>query len=131
MRMLDSLYQYFFSSDVMEYKTPKGNKVLIRVGDKVSVFSQRFKQWFPDGIVVATFRDSLKVRYGFQKYFGAAFARGNEKYVHVKDMVDTIRPHRVSFATPSLDRLNLVCPAAADAGAAAASVPGGEADAKS
>ena len=95
--MLDSLYQYFFSADVMEYNTPKGKKILIRVGDKVSVFSARFKQWFPDGIVIATFRDSLKVRYGFKKYFGSAFSRGNEKYVKVKDMVDVIRPHKVHF----------------------------------
>ena len=117
--MLDGLYQYLFSSDVMEFKTKKGSIVLLRVGDRVSVYSTRFSQWFNDGIIIATFRECVKVRYGFQRYFGSAWSRGNEKYVYVKNMEEVIRPHKS-------DRINLVCPAITPATAAA--VPSGKLD---
>ena len=117
--MLDGLYQYLFSSDVMEFKTKKGSVVLLRVGDRVSVYSTRFSQWFNDGIIIATFRECVKVRYGFQRYFGSAWARGNEKYVYVKNMEEVIRPHKS-------DRINLVCPATTSV--ATSTVPSGKLD---
>ena len=106
--LFDGIYQYLFSSDVMEYKTQKGKVVLLRVGDRVSVYSNRFSQWFDDGIIIATFRESIKVRYGFQRYFGSAWSRGNEKYVKIGGMEEFIRPH---VMTTSSDRIRLVCPA--------------------
>ena len=92
----------------MEYKTKKGKLVLLRVGDRVSVYSTRFSQWFDDGVIIATFRESIKVRYGFQRYFGSAWSRGNEKYVKTGGMEEFIRPH---VMTSSSDRIRLVCPA--------------------
>ena len=118
----DVIYQYLFSSDVMEFSTKKGTRVLLRVGDRVSVYSKRFSQWFDDGIIVATFRASIKVRYGFQRYFGSAWSRGNEKYVYVKDIMEIIRPHHekkddgvkptISASPSTSNGLRLVCPAA-------------------
>ena len=95
--MFDTIYQYLFSSDITVYTidAEKKTQVLLRVGDRVSVFSSRYKIWFDDGIIIATFRDCIKVRYGFTRYFGPSFARGNEKYVYVKDFMDTIRPHKL------------------------------------
>ena len=95
--MFDTIYQYLFSSDITVYtlNPEKKTQVLLRVGDRVSVFSSRYKIWFDDGIIIATFRDCIKVRYGFTRYFGPSLARGNEKYVYVKDFMDTIRPHKL------------------------------------
>ena len=120
--MFDGIYQYLFSADVMEYKTKKGRLVLLRVGDRVSVYSTRFSQWFDDGIIIATFRSSIKVRYGFQRYFGSAWSRGNEKYIKIGGMEKFVRPHTT---TSSSDRLRLVCPAAA-ASSTPAPVPRGK-----
>ena len=95
--MIDSLYQYLFSSDVMVFRPdPEGDKseVLLKVGDRVSVYSTRFSEWFDDGVIVATFRDSVKVRYGFARYFGRALSRGNEKYVYATNMKELLRPHK-------------------------------------
>ena len=88
--MFDTLYQYLFSSDITVY-----TQILLRVGDRVSVFSSRHNVWFDDGVIIATFRDCVKVRYGFTRYFGVSLSRGNEKYVYVKDFMDTIRPHKL------------------------------------
>ena len=93
--MFDKLYQYLFSSDVMVYPATDDKKVFLRVGDKVSVYSTRFSEWFNDGIIIATFRDSIKVRYGFTRYFGRALSRGNEKYVYAGEMRDVVRPHNL------------------------------------
>ena len=95
--MFDTIYQYLFSSDLTVYTVnpEKKTQILLRVGDHVSVFSSRYKIWFDDGIIIATFRDCIKVRYGFTRYFGPSLARGNEKYVYVKDFMDTIRPHKL------------------------------------
>ena len=102
--VFDSVYQWMFSTDVMEYKEGKKTH-LVRVGDKVAVYSQRFSQWFGDGIITATFRDRIKVRYGFKRYFGISWSRGNEKYVLVGDILEIVRPHKT---TPKSDRLRLV-----------------------
>ena len=127
--MFDSIYQYLFSSDVMEFKTKKGTQVLIRVGDRVSVYSNRFSQWFDDGVVVATFRSSIKVRYGFQRYFGNAWSRGNEKYVNVGQILDFVRPQKIEkgkITTEKTSNLRLVCARAGSP--AASSVPSGKLD---
>lgn len=126
-QMIDSLYQYLFSSDVMEFKTKKGTQVLIRVGDRVSVYSNRFSQWFDDGVVVATFRSSIKVRYGFQRYFGSAWARGNEKYVNVGQILDFVRPQKIEkgkIGTEKKSNIRLVCARATTV----SSVPSGKLD---
>ena len=102
--VFDSVYQWMFSTDVMEYKEGKKTH-LLRVGDKVAVYSQRFSQWFGDGIITATFRARIKVRYGFKRYFGISWSRGNEKYVLVRDILEMVRPHKT---TPKSDRLRLV-----------------------
>ena len=99
--MFDSENQWKYSTDVMEYKKPH----LLRVGDKVAVYSQRFSQWFGDGIITATFRDRIKVRYGFKRYFGISWSRGNEKYVLAGDILEIVRPHKT---TAKSDRLRLV-----------------------
>ena len=106
--MFDSVYEWMFSTDVMEYKEGKKTH-LLRVGDKVCVYSHRFTQWFPDGLITATFRDQIKVSYGFKRYFGFSWSRGNEKYVKVGDILKYIRPHKT---TAKSDRLRLVCPRA-------------------
>ena len=95
--MLDSIYQYLFSSDVMVFHPDPDDakaEVLLKVGDHVSVYSTRFSEWFDDGVIVATFRDSVKVRYGFARYFGRALRRGNEKYVYASNMKEVLRPHK-------------------------------------
>ena len=95
--MFDTLYQYLFSSDITVYTldAEKKTQVLLRVGDRVSVFSTRHNVWFDDGVIIATFRDCVKVRYGFTRYFGPSLSRGNEKYIYVKDFVETLRPHKL------------------------------------
>ena len=95
--MFDTLYQYLFSSDITVYTldAEKKTQILLRVGDRVSVFSSRHNIWFDDGVIIATFRECVKVRYGFTRYFGVSLSRGNEKYVYVKDFMDTIRPHKL------------------------------------
>ena len=103
-----------FSTDVMEYKEGKQTRML-RVGDMCSVYSQRFSQWFGDGIITATFRDRIKVRYGFKRYFGMSWSRGNEKYVLVGDILEIVRPHKT---TPKSDRLRLVARRRSTAGPA-------------
>ena len=96
--MLDSIYQYLFSSDVMVFHpNPDDAKaeVLLKVGDRVSVYSTRFSEWIDDGVIVAAFRDSVKVRYGFARYFGStALKRGNEKYVYARNLKEVLRPHQ-------------------------------------
>ncbi len=96
--MFDSLYQYLFSSDVMVVpkKEDEATNVLLRVGDRVSVYSTRFSEWFDDGVIIATFRDSIKVRYGFTRYFGRTLSRGNEKYIYADTMRDVVRPHKIT-----------------------------------
>ena len=79
----------------MVYPATDDKKVFLRVGDKVSVYSTRFSEWFNDGIIIATFRDCIKVRYGFTRYFGRALSRGNEKYVYAGEMRDVVRPHNL------------------------------------
>ena len=103
--------------------------MLIRVGDRVSVYSNRFSQWFDDGVVVATFRSSIKVRYGFQRYFGNAWSRGNEKYVSVGNILDFVRPQTIEkgeINSKCSDGLRLVCARAATP--VAPSVPSGKLD---
>ena len=70
--VFQSVYDYFFATDALVFNVgeEKKSEVVIRVGDRVSVFSERFSCWFDDGIVVATFRASARVRYGFKKHFG-------------------------------------------------------------
>ena len=80
------------------------------MGDKVSVYSERFSTWFDDGIVTATFRDRLKVQYGFQKYFGFTFSRGNEKTVMINNLKEVVRPHKL-FEENKSGGLRLVTPA--------------------
>ena len=98
--MLESIYQYLFSTDAMVYRpnpddNDKSGELVLSVGDRVSVYSTRFSEWFDDGVIIATFRDSIKVRYGFTRYFGRALSRGNEKYVYAGEMRDVVRPHNV------------------------------------
>ena len=97
--MFDSLYQYLFSSDVMVFpkKEDEATNVLLRVGDRVSVYSARFSEWFDDGVIIATFRDSIKVRYGFTRYFGRTLSRGNEKYIYADTIRDVVRPHKITI----------------------------------
>ena len=93
--MFDTIYQYLFSSDITVYTVNPEKKTQVLLRDRVSIFSKRYKIWFDDGIIIATFRDSVKVRYGFTRYFGPSLARGNEKYIYVKDFMDTMRPHKL------------------------------------
>ena len=43
--MFDTIYQYLFSSDITVYTVnpEKKTQVLLRVGDRVSIFSKRYK----------------------------------------------------------------------------------------
>ena len=45
--MFDTIYQYLFSSDITVYTidAEKKTQVLLRVGDRISVFSLRYKVW--------------------------------------------------------------------------------------
>ena len=98
--MLESIYHYLFSTDAMVYRpnpddNDKSGEVILSVGDRVSVYSTRFSEWIDDGVIVAAFRDSVKVRYGFARYFGStALKRGNEKYVYARNLKEVLRPHR-------------------------------------
>ena len=98
--MLESIYQYLFSTDAMVYRPnpddkDKSAEVILSVGDRVSVYSTRFSEWIDDGVIVAAFRDCVKVRYGFARYFGStALTRGNEKYIYTHNLKEVLRPHK-------------------------------------
>ena len=110
--VFDSLYNWLFASDVLVFHIGDEEKkqVVLRVGDKVSVYSERFKAWFDDGIVTATFRDRVTVSYGFKKYFGWTFKRGNEKTILVANIKTMLRPHKLQQIDVS-NGLRLVAPA--------------------
>ena len=109
--VLQSVYDYFFATDALVFMVgeEKKQEVVIRVGDRVSVYSERFSCWFDDGIVVATFRASARVRYGFKKHFGVSLARGNEKTVAVNKIQEVIRPHKLHAITKTTGTLKKVC----------------------
>ena len=109
--VLQSVYDYFFATDALVFNVgeEKKSEVVIRVGDRVSVFSERFSCWFDDGIVVATFRASARVRYGFKKHFGVSLARGNEKTVAVNKIQEVLRPHKLHAITKTGGTLKKVC----------------------
>ena len=108
-----SIYNWLFSSDLILFNPGEQKKpIVLRVGDRVSVYSTRFNCWFDDGIVVATFRDHLKVKYGFERYFGWTMERGNEKTVKLNKLKEVIRPHKLHEVTKiRSDVLRLVAPA--------------------
>ena len=64
---------------------------LLSVGDKVRVFSDRHQCWFDDGIVVATYRDGVRVHYGKERYFGFALNKGNTKYFKASELEQNLR----------------------------------------
>ena len=55
--MFDTLYQYLFSSDITVYTIDpeKKTQILLRVGDRTSIFSSRHQQWFDE------FREQLGI----------------------------------------------------------------------
>ena len=108
-----SIYNWLFSSDLILFNPGEQKKpIVLRVGDRVSVHSTRFDCWFDDGIVTATFRDRLTVKYGFERYFGWTMERGNEKTVKLNQLKDVIRPHKLHEVTKfKSDVLRLVVPA--------------------
>ena len=110
--VLNSIYNWLFASDVLVFHIGDEDKkqVVLRVGDKVSVYSERFKAWFDDGIVTATFRDRVTVAYGLKKYFGWTFKRGNEKTILVSNIKTLLRPHKLQQIDVS-GGLRLVAPA--------------------
>ena len=88
--MLSSMYEYMFANDAFIFTTEHGD-IVIRVGDNVHVFSNRFDRWFTDGLVIATFRDCIKCQYGFEKYFGLSLTRSNIKCIYVDDISKTLK----------------------------------------
>ena len=97
-----SIYNYLFASDLVTFMIDEGKnkkQVVLRVGDSVSVYSERFNYWFEDGIITTTFRDRVKVQYGFKKYFGYSFRRGNEKTVMISNVKHVLRPHKLYALT--------------------------------
>ena len=61
---MQALYDWAFSSDGTFVRTTEGSQMLLVVGDKVQVFSDRHRCWFDDGVVECTYRDGIRVRYG-------------------------------------------------------------------
>ena len=101
--MFASLFDALFSADSLVY-TPNPDKpdeqVVLRVGDKVSVYSNRFCAWLHDGRITATYRTSVRVTYGLDKYFGFALTRGNTKTVQVTELKDVIRAVKLRKIKP-------------------------------
>ena len=93
--MLTAVFDALFASDSLVY-TPDPDKpqeqVVLRVGDKVSVYSNRFNTWLHDGHITATYRTSIRVSYGLDRYFGLALTRGNSKTVPVTELKEIVRP---------------------------------------
>jgi hypothetical protein len=95
------LYEYLFAGDAFLF-TKAGVEVVVRVGDKVHVFSQRYDRWFTDGIVVATFRDCIKCQYGFEKHFGWSLTRSNIKCIYTDDIAVFLKIPEPSTITQML-----------------------------
>ena len=85
------MYEYLFANDAFIFTDPNNVDIVIRVGDNVHVFSNRFERWFTDGLVIATFRNCIKCQYGFEKYFGLSMTRSNIKCIYVDDMSKTLK----------------------------------------
>jgi hypothetical protein len=77
---MQAIWDWAFANDGC-IVTCADSKILILPGDDVRVFSDRHQAWFDDGVVDATFRDGIRVSYGFDRYFGFAMSRGNTKYL--------------------------------------------------
>ena len=125
-----SIYNYLFASDLVTFQIGEGKnkkQVVLRVGDQVSVYSERFSCWFNDGMITATFRDRVKVRYGIKKYFGWTLSRGNEKTVMIANVRDILRPHKLYAVTDTNSNNGAIFLAAP---AATTSVKSGEFHAK-
>ena len=75
-----AIWDWAFASDGCIVAGNEGKKLIIP-GDEVKVWSDRHKIWFDDGVVVATFRNGIRVSYGHDTYFGFALTRGNTKFV--------------------------------------------------
>ena len=126
-----SIYNYLFASDLVTFQIGEGKKkkqVVLRVGDQVSVYSERFSCWFNDGIITATFRDRVKVSYGIKKYFGWTLSRGNEKTVMIANVKEVLRPHKLYAVTDTNSNSGAIFLAAPSA---ATSVKRGELHAQS
>ena len=65
--------------------------MLLVVGDKVQVFSDRHRCWFDDGVVECTYRDGIRVRYGLNRYFGFAMSKGNVKFLKTSEIEQKVR----------------------------------------
>ena len=97
--MLGPLFDALFASNSLVY-TPDPDKpsdqVVLRVGDKVSVYSNRFETWLHDGRITAAYRTSIRVSYGLDRYFGFALTRGNTKIVQVTELKEVVRPVKLN-----------------------------------
>jgi len=89
---MQALYDWAFSADGCLIKDPeKDVRLFIMPGDKVRVFSDRHQCWFEDGVIEATYRDSIRVRYGLDRYFGFALTKGNTKYLKTAEINSKVR----------------------------------------
>lgn len=66
------------------------NRILLVPGDLVKVFSVRHKTWFDDGVIVATFRNGIRVSYGKDTYFGFSLTRGNTKFIDSSEILTKV-----------------------------------------
>ena len=88
---MQALYDWAFSSDGTFVRTTEGGQMLLVVGDKVQVFSDRHRCWFDDGVVECTYRDGIRVRYGLNRYFGFAMSKGNVKFLKTSEIEQKVR----------------------------------------
>ena len=86
---MQALWDWAFASDATVV-AENDDRILIVPGDKVKVFSVRHKTWFDDGVVVATFRNGIRVEYGSDTYFGFSLSRGNTKFVDSSEIAKMI-----------------------------------------
>ena len=87
---MQALYDWAFSSDGTFVQSTNG-QLILSIGDKVQVFSDRHNCWFDDGVVECTYRDGIRVRYGLDRYFGFAMTKGNVKYLPMSLIEQKIR----------------------------------------